>query len=64
VLEAFVATVLPDSPQGGKGDCKSPAKAWGVRFSHLALMACNSTAEYSTVNRKVEGSNPSTPAMI
>ena len=25
-------------------------------------MACNSMAEYPTVNRKVEGSNPSTPA--
>lgn len=25
-------------------------------------MACNSMAEYSTVNRKVEGSSPSTPA--
>ena len=26
-------------------------------------MACSSTAEHSTVNRRVEGSKPSTPAI-
>ena len=33
-----------------------------VRFPLSAPMACNSTAEYPTVNRKVESSNLSTPA--
>ena len=38
---------------------KDPKVAHGVVISPLT---CNSTAEYSTVNRTVEGSNPSMSA--